>query len=217
LALLKPIGIDKPLATKPKLYLTDLEKASGKEILKSHNVDLTRKTIMISLLGSDDTKTYPLTEMRKLVDYIGENYNVNMLFNYLPNQKEDALNIYKSLSPISKSKVYYDVIGDDLRSFITIVNACDLIIGNDGGAINMAKALDKNSFVIFAPHVEKKIWSTFEDGHNHIGVHANDYLPEIYEGIKKSEIKKKRSEIYALFTFDLFKERLKYFLDLHVK
>ena len=40
------------------------------------------------------------------------------------------------------------------------MNECVVIIGNDGGAINMAKALNKPSFIIFSPWIEKKISAT---------------------------------------------------------
>ena len=42
----------------------------------------------------------------------------------------------------------------------------------------MAKALEKPSFIIFSPWIEKKIWATFEDGVHHISVHLNDFKPE---------------------------------------
>jgi heptosyltransferase-2 len=60
-----------------------------------------------------------------------------------------------------------------LRGFIGILNQCDLIVGNDGGATNMAKALE-NLLIIF-PWIEKKIWATLEDGIHHLSVHLNDY------------------------------------------
>jgi heptosyltransferase-2 len=61
-----------------------------------------------------------------------------------------------------------------LRGFIGILNQCN-VIGNDGGATNMAKALGKPSFIIF--WIEKKIWATLEDGIHHLSVHLNDYRP----------------------------------------
>ena len=70
------------------------------------------------------------------------------------------------------------------------MNQCDVIIGNDGGAINMAKALQKPSFIIFSPWIEKKIWATFEDGIHHLSVHLNDYKPQLFIGKKEKELTK---------------------------
>jgi heptosyltransferase-2 len=64
-----------------------------------------------------------------------------------------------------------------LRSFIGILNQCDLIVGNDGGATNMAKALENPLYLL--PWIEKKIWATLEDGIHHLSVHLNDYRPEL--------------------------------------
>lgn len=217
LALLKPLGIEEPMATKPRLYLTEKEIVQAKEIFTTHGVKPHRKTVMISLLGSDASKTYPLEQMAKMVDFLGKNYDVNILFNYFPKQIDQAKKVYNLLTAETQSKVYFDLLGGDLRSFIGLVHECDLIIGNDGGAINMAKAVDKKSFIVFSPWIDKKVWATFEDGIHHTSVHLRDYLPEKFEKIDNKQIKKNIDAYYALFSFDLFKEKLRKFLDFHIK
>ena len=212
LALLKPLGIEKPLATEPKLYLTEKEIESAKDLFQHYKVNQSRKTVMISLIGSEPSKTYPLNEMKNIVDYIGENYNVNILFNYLPDQRQQAQLLYDQLTESTKQKVYFDLFANDLRQFISVLNECDVIVGNDGGAINMAKALGKETFTIFSPKVEKKIWATFDDDIKNVSVHANDYFPEIFND-KKNKIKKMNNEIYSIFEFQLFTAKLKSFLD----
>ena len=217
LALLRPLGIEKPVATEPKLYLTEQEKATAQEAFRKHGVDPNRKTVMISLLGSDESKTYPLDKMAQMVDFLGTHYNVNILFNYFPKQLAQAQKVYNQLSETTKNKVYFDLLGGDLRSFIGLANQCDLIIGNDGGAINLSKALGKKSFIVFSPWIDKNVWATFEDGTNHTSVHLKDYLPENFAGQTNRQIKKEVDAFYALFDFDLFKEKLRNFLDLHLK
>ena len=216
LSLLKPLGIEKPLATEPKLYLTEDEIQFAKNLFRVHQVDQSRKTVMISLLGSDTSKTYPLDKMAKMVDFIGQNYNVNILFNYFPNQIDQAKTVYDQLSELTQSKIYFDLLGDDLRQFIAITNECDMIIGNDGGAINMTKAVGKKSFIIFSPWIDKKVWATFEDGLNHTSVHLKDYLPEKLVNLNNRQIKKKVDEYYAVFEFELFREKLAQFLSQHI-
>ena len=217
LALLNPIGIKKPLATEPKLYLKEEEISAAKELFKHHNVDSSRKTVMISLLGSDMSKTYPLNKMAEMVDYVGNNYNVNILFNYFPKQAEQSQQVYNQLSEKAKKNVYFDLLGSDLRSFIAIANECDLILGNDGGAINMAKAVGKKSFIIFSPWIDKKVWATFEDGILHTSVHLKDYFPEKFDGLNNKQIKKQVDEYYSMFDFELFKDKLSTFLNQYIK
>lgn len=213
LALLKPLGIEKPLVTEPKLYLKEEEVDTAKKMFKEHNVDSTRKTVMISLLGSDPSKTYPLDKMAKMVDFIGQNYNINILFNYFPKQIKQAQEVYNQLSEETQSKVYFELLGDDLREFIAITNECDLIIGNDGGAINMTKAVGKKSFIIFSPWIDKNVWATFEDGISHTSVHLKDYFPEKFNSLNNRQIKKRVDEFYSFFDFELFKDKLSEFLD----
>lgn len=217
LALLKPLGIEKPLATKPKLYLTDKEVKKAKESFEKHGINTSKKTIMISLLGSEESKTYPLDKMVRMVDFVGKNYDVNILFNYFPSQKDQALKVYNKLSVTTKSKIYFDLLAGDLRSFIALTNECHLIIGNDGGAINITKALEKKSFIIFSPWIDKNVWATFEDGVNHTSVHLKDYIPNKFRSLNNKEIKKVVNSFYSEFDFELFEDKLRNFLNLHLK
>ena len=167
---------------------------------------------MISLLGSEQNKTYPLEYMAKVVEYIANNKDVTILFNYFENQIEDAKKIYNLCSKETQEKIRFDLLASDLRSFVALMNRCDVIVGNDGGAINMAKALNKPAFTIFSPFVEKKIWATFEDGLRNISVHLNDFKPELLSSLHHDEIKKNHITLYHEFTPELFKDKIDYFL-----
>ena len=102
-----------------------------------------------------------------------------------------------------------------MREFITIMDACDFIIGNDGGAINMSKALNKPSFIIFSPWIEKRFWSTFEDGKLNDSVHLLDYQPKLIEGKTKKQLKNQSIELYQHFKPTYFKSKLLKFIDKH--
>ena len=171
---------------------------------------------MINLLGSEKLKTYPLSYMACLVDYIGKNYDATILFNYFPKQIEEASIIYNECSDVTKNKIRFELLGNDLREFIAIMNNCDLIIGNDGGAVNMAKALDKPSFIIFSPWIEKKIWATFEDGINHTSVHLNDYHQEYFKKKSYDDLKDEALELYEKFSPELILQKLNLFLTHHL-
>lgn len=212
LNLLNPLQLKIDLINFPKLNVTFDEVEFAKNLFKKNNIDSTRKTIMISIIGSSLDKTYPLKFMAKIIDDIANDYEVNMLFNYIPNQIELATTIFNFCKKETQKKIYFDVLGKNLREFIAIMNECDLIIGNDGGAINMAKALNKPSFIIFSPWIDKKGWATFEDGIKHISVHLKDFKPELFVQKSDKEIKKNYQSFYKEFKPNLFKDKIDSFL-----
>lgn len=212
LSLLEPLELAIEKEVQPKLFVNKKEQELAQQLFNQHALKKDRKTIMISLLGSEKLKTYPLSFMAELVDFIGQNYDVNILFNYFPKQIDDAKIVYDLCSKVTKNKIYFDLLGNDLRSFIAIMNNCDLIFGNDGGAINMAKALGKPSFIIFSPWIEKKIWATFEDGINHISVHLNDYNTAFFTNKSYKDLKEEALPLYEKFSPSLILPKLKHFL-----
>jgi ADP-heptose:LPS heptosyltransferase/glycosyltransferase involved in cell wall biosynthesis len=216
LSLLRPLQLDIDFEVVPKLFITNSEKKVAKALFKSNNIDSSRKTIMVSVIGSTDNKTYPLNYMSKIVDFIADNVNANLLFNYMPNQLELAQTIYNQCKETTKKKIYFDVLGDNLRDFIAIMNQCDLIIGNDSGSINIAKALNKPSFIIFSPWIQKKMWATFEDGHKNNSVHLKDFKPKLFKKKTDKFLKENAISIYKKFKPDFIYEKLLKFLDYNV-
>jgi len=216
LSLLSPLNLKIKLDPIPRLYITNDEKVIAKNLLSNHEIDRSKKLIMVSILGSSSNKTYPLNYISKVVDFIAINTGASMLFNYIPNQMDDAKYIYDSCNDSTKSQIYFDVLGGSLREYIALMNECDFIIGNDGGAINIAKSLNKPSFIIFSPWIEKNMWATFEDGKFHKSVHLQDYKPELFIGKSEKELKKESLNLYEQFDPELFYEELKSFLNFNV-
>lgn len=212
LSLLEPLDLKIELDPLPKLFVTGKENQNALSLLEQHHIKKDRKTVMVSLLGSDNLKTYPLKYMAKVIDYIADNHNVNILFNYFPKQKKDAEIVFNSCKTSTQEKIYFDLLASDLRGFIALMNQCDLIIGNDGGAINIAKALGKKSFIIFSPWIEKKVWATLEDGIQHISVHINDFKPELIVSKTEKELKKNALSLYHEFKPEFFKDKIVLFL-----
>lgn len=215
LSLLEPLKIESFYEPIPKLFLTENEIQIAQKTFADFGVDTSKKTVMMSIIGSEEKKTYPLSYMAELVNFIGENYNVNILFNYFPKQIEQAKKIYNLCSEKTKSKIFFDLLGQDLRSFIGIMHQCDAIIGNDGGAINMAKALNKPSFIVFSPWIEKKMWATFEDGINHCSVHLNDFEPQLFIHKTEKILKKEYESLYLSLNPKLILPLLKEFSTTH--
>jgi heptosyltransferase-2 len=213
LSLLEPLHLAIKFDPVPKLFVTPEENQQAIALFEKYKLRKDRKTVMISLLGSEQLKTYPLNYMTDVIDTIADNSDVNILFNYFPKQIEDAKIVFNSCKPSTQAKIYFDLLGGNLRTFIGVLNQCDFIVGNDGGSINMAKALEKPSFIIFSPWIEKKIWATLEDGQRHLSVHLNDYKPELLSHKTEKELKQDTLSLYTEFKPSLFQDKLIYFLS----
>jgi heptosyltransferase-2 len=189
------------------------EKAEMVPIFKAHGIDsTTEKVIMISILGSETSKTYPEDYMVQLIDFIAEHFAVKILFNYTPKQQKEAQSIFNKCQEKTKKRILLDLIGKDLRSFIKIMHHCALIVGNDGGAVNIAKALQKPSFTIFSPWIKKESWSIFDDGVLNKAVHLNDYQPELFSSKKNKELQVQYKTLYHAFKPEYFVKELEMFL-----
>lgn len=215
LQLLEPLDIDISKIIRPKIYLTEAEKENAKRFLESHTINLDKPVFMIGVLGSGDFKTYPFPYMAKVIDSIVSVYpDAKILFNYIPKQEADAKTIFNLCESKTQNQIVFNVFGKSLREFLAITSHCDGLIGNEGGAINMAKALYIPTFTIFSPWIKKEAWNIFDDGKKHVSVHLRDYNPDIYSNIVHPKVlKKKASELYKQFKPVLFQNDLKTFLQ----
>lgn len=217
LLLLDPI--DKELSKnsiKAKIYLTHSERENAKKILDKSNIDLNRPIFMISVLGSGSNKTYPLEYMAKVIDNIVKKTSAQILFNYIPNQIKDTQTIFNHCKKVSQDHIFMDVFASDLRGFLALTSYCNALIGNEGGAVNMAKALEIPTFSIFSPWIDKNTWSIFEDEQN-VSVHLKDFKPEIYGNRKEKKLKKEALSLYNEFKPSYFINELEKFLDTILK
>jgi heptosyltransferase-2 len=196
----------------PRIVLTEKEKQYDK--LSTYN----KPAIMLGVLGSTPQKSMPYEYIVKLIDYITETYDVNVLFNYAPHQKEDALSIYNSCK--NKDNIIIDIYENCIRGFIKLMNKCQLLVGNEGGIVHISKALNKPTFTIFSPYVMKDHWASFEDGNKHASVHLLGEKPELYNEISienRREIETDPSFMYKQLTPALIIPKLEAFLQLHLK
>jgi ADP-heptose:LPS heptosyltransferase len=211
LDLLKPLGIEVENIN-PKIYLTDEELLQGKDYLLDQNIDFSRPLYMIGVLGSSENKTYPFHYMATVIDTIAtEKPDCQILFNYLPKQKEEALAIHDLCHTKTQKHILMNVFGNSLREFLAIVQHCNALIGNEGGAANMAKALNVRTFSIFSPWIDKATWNLFEN-ENNVSVHLRDYKPEVYTEPEKT-YKNESLNLYEGFKPEFFTDRLRVFLD----
>lgn len=213
LNLLDSLKTDLPLDIKPKIFLTKEEIQNGKEILNQNQIDLSNKLFMIGALGSGNNKTYPFPFMAKVLDFIVEKTGATLLFNYMSSQKKEARTIFELCTPETQKHIKIDVIPGSIREFLSITYHCDALIGNEGGAVNMAKALNIPTFTIFSTWIKKEAWNSFEDGKNNLSVHLKDFKPELYGEKSPKEMKKEALKLYNEFTPDLIIPSLEHYLN----
>src|SRR5690606_5612639 len=213
LQLLEPIDVTlSKTIIKPKIYLTDSEKEKAKQLLEESNIILSKPIFMMSVLGSGKDKTYPLNYMANVIDFIVNQTHAQILFNYIPNQIKEAETVLHICKPETQKYIYMSVFGKNLREFLALTYYCDALIGNEGGAVNMAKALNIPTFTIFSPWIEKKIWASFEDEKNS-SVHLKDYKPEFFHNEEGKKVKKEALTLYKEFKPSYFLDTLKKFLN----
>lgn len=211
LQLLEPLDIHIKSA-KPKIYLTSEELETSKQFLISNGINLQIPLIMISVLGSGANKTYPFEYMAKVIDQIVATTNGQILFNYIPKQEVDAQAIFNLCKPETQTHIYMSLFGKSLREFLALTAHCHALIGNEGGAVNMAKALNIKTFTIFSTWIDKGTWNIFEEENINESVHLKDYKPELYNGKTEKDMKPQAMELYQEFTPDLYKSKLDRFL-----
>lgn len=217
LKLLQPLNIaENNYVTKPKINVAQYELNAVKTSLIYEGITLNKPIAMLNILGSSNDKTYPIKYMSTIVDEVAKN-DVQIIFNYMPHQQAIVEELLSLCNKETKTKVFKTIIAKSIRELVAMICFCDFIIGNDGGAMNMAKALNIPTFIIFSPWIEKKAWNTFEDGQNNISVHLNDYLPEEFANKKLKTIKKENQKLYQKFKPDFFIPLIQNFLNFHLE
>lgn len=213
LKLLEPLHINKDLyVTNAQIFVTETENLNAQKLLQANGVNLEKPIVMLNILGSSVSKTYPFNKMAKIIDAVAQN-NVQILLNYIPSQQNQAEEIFNLCTQATQQKIYFNVLGNSLRGLLALINQCGAVIGNDGGTMNMAKALNKPTFIIFSPWIEKKAWNTYEDGVKHVSVHLNDYKPELFKNKNLKSIKKENNLLYNQFEPAFFNDLLTHFIN----
>ena len=208
--LIKPIiGNDFSYEYFNKIYLNKIEVNFFKKKLQSLTKN-NKKNILINLLGSTPQKSYPINEMVKFIDFISNKIDCNIILNYMLNQDLIINEIVDKLEKKTFENVI-DYVPKTLKEYIYIANESDAVLGNEGGAINIAKALSKATFAIFSPMIQTKGWHS-KNVSNQLAVHLQDYFPELFYNKQSNYIIKNNRQLYNKFKFDLFKEKLDLFL-----
>lgn len=172
-----------------------------------------RPVVMLGVLGSTPNKSLPYEYTAALIDFIAESYDATLLFNYAPHQKEEAKKIFDLCK--HQDSIKLDIYEDSIRGFIKLMNQCDVLVSNEGGSVHIAKALEKPTFTIYSPYIDKSHWNSFEDGIFHESVHLKEEKPELFEQYSREErkaIEKDPEQLYRDLTPEMILGKLKPFL-----
>ena len=211
--LLKQVDTFEDINFEPKIFLT-AEEMQFRVPQKYQD----KKIIMLGVLGSQPQKSMPYEYVAQIVDFIAETFDCYLLFNYAPNQKEEADKIYNLCQ--NKSNIILDVYAPSIRDFAVLMNQCAVLVSNEGGTVHIAKALNKPTFTIFSPYINKDDWSSFEDGNFHKSVHLLDFLPNAISELtyeQNKEIEKNPRAMYMKLTPEMIIPELDSFLKEHLK
>lgn len=170
---------------------------------------------MIGVLGSGTTKTYPFPYMATVLDAIVAQTGASLLFNYMPSQHAEAQAIFDLCQPTTQQHIHINLVPGSIREFLAITHHCSALIGNEGGAVNMAKALGKPTFTIFSPWIIKAAWNFFEDGKKHVSVHLQEVKPELYGDKNAKQMKDEALDLYTQFTPELWLPVLENYLKIN--
>lgn len=200
---------------KPEIELNDTETKAATELLASSGLAPKDKLFMVSILGSDEYKSYPAAYMAEILEkVVASQPQINLLLNYVPSQLAQIEEILNLCGESTKQRIFKTLYADSIRGFLALLSHCNGIFGNEGGAINMAKALDVPSFAIYSPQIKIDSWSGQDERENdhpvvHICMYETDFTP-----LKKS-MRAQQDEFYRKFKPSLFSDQLTSFIQKH--
>lgn len=210
---LKGLDQDFPLALRPKIYISSEEKEVYRNKLQNKGINLNQPIVMCGVMGSSDIKSYPENYMATLLDMLVQKVpNAQILFNYLPSQTSRAKNIYALCNSETQSRIFLNIYENSLKGFILNAANCDLYLGNEGGAANIMKALEKRTFSIHSPIIKKNYWAIYEDDVKHASIHLEDFEPTLFENLPARLSKRRNAELYQKLKPELIKLKLDEFL-----
>ncbi len=210
--LLQQVDTFSDIDYEPKIFLTEEEKQ-----FRVPERYQSKKIIMLGILGSTPQKSMPYEYIAQIVDYIATTFDCYLLFNFAPNQKEEADKIYNLCQ--NKANIILDVYAKSIRDFAVLMNQCAVLVSNEGGTVHIAKAIGKPTFTLFSPYINKDDWSSFEDGVLHKSVHLLDFIPDAISNLSYEQskaIEKNPRELYLRLTPKMIIPELHTFLERHL-
>ena len=217
-SLLEPIIGDFKKVSDYDIFLSEIEIEITRKKIEVE-IGKEEKIIMISAMGSSWEKSYPLKYMAKLIDTAHEKTHANIILNFMPDQKNHINELIEMVSEKTKTAISLSLTPKSLRDYMATCFHCFAVIGNEGGAINIAKGLSKPTFAVFSPLVNPNGWHT-EIPFKNMAVHLNDFFPNEVEHDNHKKLRKNPKYLFDLYLKlkpSLFETELSNFLKNAVK
>ncbi len=208
LLLLEPIMGDSPKNDEVEIHLTPEEILISREKF-DQILGKETQAIMVSAIGSSKDKTYPFEHLAKLMDVAFETTKLPFILNYRPDQEKQIDQLIDQLLPNTKEAVIKTLTPNSLRDYMATVYQCIAAVGNEGGAINIAKALNKPTFAVFSPLIDHTAWHS-EIPNKSMAVYLKTFFPKAIEYQDHRKLKKnpeKVIELYRMLKPELFEKQ----------
>lgn len=212
--LLTPIMGAFPKNSEVEIHLTPEEIEISRERLDAV-LGKGKKAIMVSALGSSKNKTYPFEYMAQLMDTAFRTTNLPFILNYRPDQEGLIDLLINQLQPTTQKAIMKSLTPNSLRDYMANAYHCIAAVGNEGGAINIAKALNKPTFAVFSPLIDPSGWHT-EIPNKCMAVNLNTFFPNAIDYTKHRKLAKdteKLEELYKMLKPELFEKKWIGFLN----
>jgi ADP-heptose:LPS heptosyltransferase len=167
-----------------KIKITDDEKQEMKKIMENSGIDFSKAVVLCSVNAVSEGKRWRRDYMKKVLEYILDNYNFQLLFSYTPNEKEYTLSLAQELQ---NNRIFYNIETKDVRDLAKLMVNSDYYFGNEGGARHIAQAVELPGFAVFSPDASKKDWLVNNGNTDYDGIEAGDILGSIAYNMGEKE------------------------------
>lgn len=176
--LLSPLekdGFNLKISHELKFFPTIEDNKKYRKIFENSGVDFSKPVIAFSIYSRVSTKIYPIDEMKKVVQYLIDKYDAQIIFFHTPDQREAVQKIHREMQ--NDKNIFSNIFTPTIKDLVSLLENCDYFIGNEGGARHLAQSLDLPSLGIYHPVSDLKEWLPFPSDKN-MGISPHVLLEE---------------------------------------
>lgn len=139
------------------VYVTLDEKIFFRRLMQEKGIDFSKPVIVCAVTARLTYKVWKMEYMKRLLQRIIDNYDVQLIFNYGGKEEENAaIRLQEEMG--NAPCTFTNVKAGSLRELTAMLANSDFFFGNEGGPRHISQALDIPSFAIFPPGISKKKW-----------------------------------------------------------
>ena len=153
------------------ITLTFEEKSQMRKRMLDAGIDFNRPVYICAANSRRESKIYNIEKMKKIVERVRDELNVQIIFFYSPDEKDFIMKFYEKFE--NKRDLFVNINTKSIRELAMVIANCNFFFGNEGGPRHLAQSLDIPSFAIFSPSASKKEWLS-NANERHQGVEPND-------------------------------------------